>query len=708
MTHRSGFISHMYERFPDRFLEMCEWLKKLCDITNSPNEIPKQNLMSITQFILDDPDGWEYLHKAGNIFKEGTPCVFRECMWFIKKLSSRYPEKFESILWDVTHRFDRIQCENRLYLLTKLLWFLMPFLDQWEAEFYEAMGKLEDIIRDDLEAPENTGDTFVRDGLDFLTLYVSWLPEKWEEMWKKIAGVISRNRNIKDQDNVSFLRHLIQGFSQYLDSTILHQDPEILHDFFDFIEKVARDKDSTKLIQQMNLTIRKRPGFWQKYENTLSYAFVYLMRHKKKKIMPFVKLLHHIDDLSLWVNLDVIFVGWAGLPYRSEETLTEIFSWENVESTKIWQYFVKIWWEWSGKSEELRSQIHSIMPKPWKRVDKKKILPVLIKIHNTVAEHVFVYFEKLIQKKIVTKFKREFWLDNNFDGNLISGELLEVYKMYKNTRTNKTQAHGLIKKYLEWTCYSGNGDIQESYPYNHPYNRKFLTDWWQWSAISSWLGRNEREYEVPWKNTETEWMWIERKVGHHVKVAHDKMQLLAVDEVFETPWKLLEYFDDTIKKGAKRYDQTIFRDLEFQISEIKKLLKSTKARKIKKIRIYHELDPLKIAMMGNWVDGSCLSFYSSIWNYWSAITNALEVNKGVFYIEDEECKIIGRVLVGIDSQNMKFEIHPTYTKWNIEIDISQYFRMYISELAENMWLNWIDGDRENVELLFCDGWYSGD
>jgi hypothetical protein len=119
-------------------------------------------------------------------------------------------------------------------------------------------------------------------------------------------------------------------------------------------------------------------------------------------------------------------------------------------------------------------------------------------------------------------------------------------------------------------------------------------------------------------------------------------------------------------------------------------------------------------MMGNWVDGSCLSFYNEVWNYWSAITNALEVNKWVFYIEDEMWNIIARVLVCLDNE-WKLDIHPMYFKWNIEVDLQKFFDKYIKELALQLWIlngvNWYRYDdwvRSWVKLLFCEDWYNWD
>jgi len=56
----------------------------------------------------------------------------------------------------------------------------------------------------------------------------------------------------------------------------------------------------------------------------------------------------------------------------------------------------------------------------------------------------------------------------------------------------------------------------------------------------------------------------------------------------------------------------MYNDLLFQIQSINDLFRQTKAKEITQIKIYKETDPAKVLMMGNMVDGSCLSFYSTV------------------------------------------------------------------------------------------------
>lgn len=84
----------------------------------------------------------------------------------------------------------------------------------------------------------------------------------------------------------------------------------------------------------------------------------------------------------------------------------------------------------------------------------------------------------------------------------------------------------------------------------------------------------------------------------------------------------------------------------FEIDEQEKNSKNTHT-KHKKIIIEREQDPLRVMMMGNCVNGSCLAFDNSIGNYYSTAANAIDANKAVFYLYNEKNELLGRVLTTI-------------------------------------------------------------
>lgn len=76
---------------------------------------------------------------------------------------------------------------------------------------------------------------------------------------------------------------------------------------------------------------------------------------------------------------------------------------------------------------------------------------------------------------------------------------------------------------------------------------------------------------------------------------------------FENSGELIKYFNLIISKDQnniiKKDDKNIFQDLSLQIQEIRKLKNNPHKNiiKNKKIIIERENDPLRVMMMGNWV-----------------------------------------------------------------------------------------------------------
>ena len=87
--------------------------------------------------------------------------------------------------------------------------------------------------------------------------------------------------------------------------------------------------------------------------------------------------------------------------------------------------------------------------------------------------------------------------------------------------------------------------------------------------------------------------------------------------------------------------------------------------------------------MGNRVDGSCLSYYSNIGNFWSVATNAVEVNKPVFYIYDQDGNMIGRLLAAITDNKQLIRFSHIYTKGNVQVDLDTHMNTYLREFAQH-------------------------
>lgn len=119
----------------------------------------------------------------------------------------------------------------------------------------------------------------------------------------------------------------------------------------------------------------------------------------------------------------------------------------------------------------------------------------------------------------------------------------------------------------------------------------------------------------------------EQRIQHHFAVANNILERLGLsDKCVDLEHLVKAYIHLTLNRWD--YDLLSIMNIALQIQSIKKLQnKLVEVVHVSSISIYRELDPVNICMMGNWVDGSCLSFDSGVGNYWSAFTNALECNK---------------------------------------------------------------------------------
>lgn len=143
------------------------------------------------------------------------------------------------------------------------------------------------------------------------------------------------------------------------------------------------------------------------------------------------------------------------------------------------------------------------------------------------------------------------------------------------------------------------------------------------------------------------------------------------------------------------------RDFMVQYNALKSLKGENIAVNGKKhdIEISLETNPLKVLQMGELVNGSCLSIGGG--NSWSAVTNALDVNKSVVWVKDKRSNVIGRVLIGVtdDGNLTRFR---TYTSRN-DIEIEPYIDEYLVKLAEKSGLGLGKGE---LKLLNGQDWYN--
>ncbi len=319
------------------------------------------------------------------------------------------------------------------------------------------------------------------------------------------------------------------------------------------------------------------------------------------------------------------------------------------------------------------------------------------------------YFERILDHKLYTTIKSHLWdiWSESISRLLQNHDFIEIFKMYLKTSINKEQFKDILQAYTKNESIGNVKKLLDN-PKNNEWRSKMEG---QWIDMSYFLQEHRQTFQIQ-KDEEYS---HDQDIQHFYGIAKGYMQQLGYDDeiqtvedlvsVFQREWKPKENQELIYQKSwftQSEFDQ-IFANIELQVRSIQELFHSQKAKNITSITLYRETNPMRVLMMGNWVDGSCLSFYSSVGNFWSTAINALDINKSVFYFEDQNGDIIGRVLVAIDNNWNLLRFH-MYKKGNISINLDQYFDPYIRDIVQksSMWMN---GDVELVDLLNGEKWY---
>lgn len=237
-----------------------------------------------------------------------------------------------------------------------------------------------------------------------------------------------------------------------------------------------------------------------------------------------------------------------------------------------------------------------------------------------------------------------------------------------------------------------------------PQNQKWLDKNIERDMQPEFLSPNEKTYEMP----ENMGGNLEVRLKFHKSEAirFFKEMRMKVDESLSIEALIFKFKDINLKKLPKKFLPT-YKDLAVQIEaleQLKALVGSRGLKMPKQIKIYRETDPVMITQMGTLVNGSCLNADGV--NFWSTFSNALDVNKCVCYMKDENGNLLGRVLFAID-KNKKIVRFPIYYTDNCNFDINPFVNNYIKEFAQkfNLDTEEINGQVYEVSNLVFSDWY---
>ncbi len=348
---------------------------------------------------------------------------------------------------------------------------------------------------------------------------------------------------------------------------------------------------------------------------------------------------------------------------------------------------------------------------------------VRTKNHETIKkisiERQIKRFFENFEKKLINIIYQDFpEITTKNPEKILRPEFIDAYKMSVNPRYNKKQFHEILKKYLEGEF----DDISQMNQFKTPKNQKWLSENLNEEQQKIWLSKNRKEYNF--EKNESKENSFEKERQHHIRVINDKIREIGrlglVFEEFTGEW--WAHLEEHIK-GILYYEEAfirfhwwkhLFDDIRFQLESIKKIDEQEKIykqnsienrilTKHKKIIIEREQDPLRVMMMGNWVQWSCLAFESSTWNYYSTAANAIDANKAVFYLYNEKNELLGRVLTTI-WQDQKLTRYKMYYAKFPEHWLDKIFDDYIKTLAEKMDID-INGGQYEVQNIESEEWY---
>jgi len=515
-------------------------------------------------------------------------------------------------------------------------------------------------------------------------------PEDFEEFYKKM--------NI--YDFISILKDKI--FSSAIINLIWEINDKQKWKLLEFInKKVLSSKQNIRIFFENNI----KP--WKIFNN----FFFYYLENKQKSLISTLQQLDIIKYLEL--NLD-------------------------IEKFKTIYDFVDENWKIDYK--KLRKNYEKMLYLNW--INEQQINKKLNKFNNFVkaknnkwlekelVENLIKYFNRLFNEKlkikIISEIKKNLWnwyIDFNeiLDEKINNPFFIEAFKISMNPKYNKKHIDKLLLKYLKWE-FDKPLSIDNLNQYNTEKNKEWLEEKLSKEQQEIWLSKNEIKIDLEnkeiknkdlenWNKEDNLKQNIEARINHHLEVAIRKIEdINKLWFEFKTKWfdwwKLVNYFNWTINKEKnkiKEKNENLYEDLKLQTKLIEELFIKRKAKKANSITIYKEQDPLKTLMMWNWVEGSCLSYYNKVKNYYSVISNTIDVNKWVFYIRNEKWELLWRCLVTIWNDK-KLSRYKMYYSWNVNIPIDSYFDEYIKSLAKKMWLklNWDEDEVKNIE---CDDWY---
>ncbi|MDD3793352.1 MAG: hypothetical protein PHI37_00905 [Candidatus Gracilibacteria bacterium] len=305
-VYDNSIIFNFAEKYPDKFLNFCENIKKLADITRKNEIFYIMCLEEIIDFTIAYPNSWDFLIRSGKILGKHSLYVMGTGIRFLEVLYTKHQNNFEEILQKTFKLQKKVKYGSNALFMSSGLDFLAEYLEKdGEEKFFEMAKKMVELSNKYLNN-ENNGvfysqkENLLTYGLGFIQTYLEYFPEKYEEVLERVMKLI----NTSSITRIMMWERYFLGFYTFIKEGFIKGNPKILDSLLDFYEKIKQNEDENDLIFKLIDT-----DFSKKNKKIISKTLVWLLQNNQSQIIPLIKMLFIINDLNLKISLDEILVG---------------------------------------------------------------------------------------------------------------------------------------------------------------------------------------------------------------------------------------------------------------------------------------------------------------------------------------------------------------------------------------------------------------
>ncbi|MDD4062472.1 MAG: hypothetical protein PHV25_01700 [Candidatus Pacebacteria bacterium] len=192
--------------------------------------------------------------------------------------------------------------------------------------------------------------------------------------------------------------------------------------------------------------------------------------------------------------------------------------------------------------------------------------------------------------------------------------------------------------------------------------------------INKWIGHYQKEYTP--ENSSSYYLSIEKKQEEQIEEIKKHLKNYCDEDFID-----LGQIELIVEKNKEKIPEEYLLDIKNRIN-IMKSSEGIKSSPIpKKIIVTSEEDPIKTLQMGEHVSNSCLSLFGN--HTFAIIANAVDVNKKIAWIKDENDNILGRILMAITEEGklVGFRAFENDPRINIKPAIKDFLHSYAQEIG---------------------------